>query len=213
MKKGFTLIEILVVVVIMGILAAVAVPKLFGNVERAKIASDIVALDGIYKSVFAASLDDSFRTAFENGFEKNANGTLKNAAKVMRMRISWAVTNQSNPKYPLHKAVVDAILANAGKEFIELGGGTSYNSDGKVPTFYRSALLQGKKLDMMVLIVETNAHFKILVFPTDSNGSSGTVDVFTYGGKPVAAGDIPQNGEKWGNLSTKVSFKYVPLEK
>lgn len=34
--KGFTLIEIMVVIVIMGVLAAVAVPKLFGSVAKAK---------------------------------------------------------------------------------------------------------------------------------------------------------------------------------
>jgi len=37
MKKGFTLIELMVVIVIMGILAAVAVPKIFGNVDKAKL--------------------------------------------------------------------------------------------------------------------------------------------------------------------------------
>lgn len=40
MKKGFTLVEIMVVVVIIGVLAAGAVPKLFGAVVKAK-ASEI----------------------------------------------------------------------------------------------------------------------------------------------------------------------------
>lgn len=36
MKKGFTFIEIMVVVVIVGILAAVSVPKLFGAIAKSK---------------------------------------------------------------------------------------------------------------------------------------------------------------------------------
>ena len=49
-KKGFSLIEIMVVIVIMGILAAVAVPNLFGAVEKTKERADLQYLFYIKKS-------------------------------------------------------------------------------------------------------------------------------------------------------------------
>lgn len=54
MKRGFTLIEIMVVIVILGILAAVGSPKLFGSIAKAK-ASEVPVAAGTY-----TKLQDAF---------------------------------------------------------------------------------------------------------------------------------------------------------
>lgn len=72
-QKGFTLLEIMVVIVILGILASMVVPNLMANKDKAdrqKVVSDVVALENaldMYK------LDNSVYPSTDQGLEALVN--------------------------------------------------------------------------------------------------------------------------------------------
>ena len=68
-QRGFTLLEIMVVIVIIGVLASLVVPNLMGNKEKAdkqKAVSDIVALEN---ALVMYKLDNNHYPTTNQGLE------------------------------------------------------------------------------------------------------------------------------------------------
>ena len=68
-RAGFTLIEIMVVIVILGLLAALVVPKLVGRTEEAKKTQSRIQIKNLQQALELFKLDNGFYPATDQGLE------------------------------------------------------------------------------------------------------------------------------------------------
>ncbi len=72
-ERGFTLLELMVVVVILGLLAALVVPKLIGRTEEAKRTQSRVQIKNIEQALQLFKLDNGFFPSTDQGIEALVN--------------------------------------------------------------------------------------------------------------------------------------------
>lgn len=58
-NKGFSLVELIVVIAIMAILVGVLAPTILGQIEKSRHSKDIQALDGIYSALTLVMADET----------------------------------------------------------------------------------------------------------------------------------------------------------
>jgi len=68
-RAGFTLLEIMVVIVILGLLAALVVPKLIGRTEEAKRTQTRIQIKNLEQALQLFKLDNGFYPGTEQGIE------------------------------------------------------------------------------------------------------------------------------------------------
>jgi len=77
-KNGFTLIELIVVIAIIGVLAAILVPAMMGYIKKSRRSSDISSAKTIYDSVMATIADnDEAEESLSMQSEKDIPVTVK----------------------------------------------------------------------------------------------------------------------------------------
>ncbi|MCM8822806.1 MAG: type II secretion system major pseudopilin GspG [Candidatus Omnitrophica bacterium] len=69
LKKGFTFIELMAVVVILGILAMYVMPRIFGRLDEAKVTAAKVQMKSLEQALRLFYLDNSFYPSTEQGLE------------------------------------------------------------------------------------------------------------------------------------------------
>ena len=73
-NKGFSLVELIVVMAIMAILAVMLAPRLIQYVEKSKTASDQNVIDTVYNTTKLTLVDEAYLTAFKSGTPHTTTG-------------------------------------------------------------------------------------------------------------------------------------------
>jgi prepilin-type N-terminal cleavage/methylation domain len=120
-NKGFSLVELIVVMAIMAILAVTLAPKLMHYVEKARIASDRQVVNSIYDATKLSLADETLDTAFKS-IATEASGVytlaLKSSSTVTSVYATtdgneWTVTTLDNAFAKELQTVIDGFNLKA----------------------------------------------------------------------------------------------------
>lgn len=116
-NKGFSLVELIVVIAIMAVLVGVLAPTLIGNVEKSRESTDLQNLDSLKGAVVTALANDTVSNKVSNGATFTINGT----------KLEAVGSESEGAKKDLEKALEESIPAG-----IKMKSAAAMVTDAKV---------------------------------------------------------------------------------
>lgn len=178
-KKGFTLVELLVVIAIIGILAIVALPALFKNIEKAKIAkleADISAIKSASLSYYA---DESKYTEGNIIWwtKKDGKITVNSgigdedplAHKIENLGMPYngsytLVSSNGSEEYLELNIIIDGEISKSGLDKLEEDYGSSIkipNDKNMIITFYLiNQTIKNKYIGLIIIVKVKRVGYK-----------------------------------------------------
>ena len=141
-QKGFTLIEIMVVVIILGLLAGIVLPKILGREEEAKVSAAKVQMKAFESALDGFKLDNGFYPTTDQGLS-----ALIKKPEVGRIPDKWKEGGYLKParipKDPWGKDFLYFSPGNEGREY-EI---VSYGPDGEQGGEGKNADIESWKIE------------------------------------------------------------------
>ncbi len=141
-QKGFTLIEIMVVVIILGLLAGLVLPRILGREEEARTNSAKVQIKSFESALDGFKLDNGFYPATDQGLE-----ALIKRPETGRIPAKWKEGGYLKParipKDPWGKDYVYISPGSEGREYEII----SYGADGEQGGEGKNADIESWKIE------------------------------------------------------------------
>jgi general secretion pathway protein G len=129
-EEGFTLIEIMVVVIILGLLAGLVLPRILGQEEKAKVEAAKVQIRSLESALDAFKLDNGFYPTTDQGLaaliRKPEGGRIPN-----KWRDGGYLKPARIPKDPWGKDYVFLSPGNEGREYDIISYGADNEPGGE----------------------------------------------------------------------------------